>query len=326
MLKKMQLVGDPHLKRDNLAESMPLLSRIRLLAPDRSTLIMGDLYNDHGVIPASVQRVVKDFFDSMYLFDVSCLEGNHDVANDQVNSSLYAHSDQVTIINKCHQDGDHFAYLPFYRNPDDFITAVKSLKLPQLGILNVFCHQEFNGAQFETGFYAPHGVDPNQFDPRIKFISGHIHNGQEFGNVWYIGAPRWLTKGDANQLRGLWLVDFDEQTGEIVTREFVSSGDICPAYHSIVLTDSDINNNKLPKYKDTDKVYVEYLGSDPAIVKSIQQMYRNLSLKHKKPQAVSQTVVGESKGIRASISDYVQSLNINGDKRAILETIFRRLE
>lgn len=332
---KVLLVGDLHIKRSNLKETVPLLDRVLQLSEDHDLIIhLGDLYNDHGVITADVQKVVTDFFDDLSAlsdkkgFDVINIEGNHDQDGDGTHTSLYVHAvsgNRVSCITGPRVESistEELGFLPYIRNPEAFEKAVQSMLERTSNLKIIFCHQEFNGAVYENGMYAPHGSDSSKF-PNLLFISGHIHKGQEYGNVWYPGAPRWLTKSDANQARGLWSIEI--QNGEVISKEFISSADICPAYHSHVVCDSDIENGRLPKYKDEDKVYIEYLGNDPKMLKKISATYNHLSLKHTKVQGKVENTVSESKGVVKSIEDYVNSYNTKIPKDKLLNEIFQRM-
>jgi len=63
------------------------------------------------------------------------------------------------------EDGVHA--LSFHKDEDQFLSKLKSGKI-------LFCHQTFDGAKFENGFYAPDGFDFSGIKYE-KIISGHIH-------------------------------------------------------------------------------------------------------------------------------------------------------
>jgi len=332
---KILLVGDLHIKKSNLDESRAVLDWIiENAGHHQMTVLLGDIYNDHGIISADVQAVVTDFFSKL---EKVCpktinIEGNHDQAGDEKNSSLYVHSighrdlyeDRLVHIfeptqfsaPKCAKLG----FVPFRRSNDRFIKECNELN--ESGCNIIFCHQEFNGAVYENGFYAPHGVDP-QFNPKVKFISGHIHQQQNFSNVWYTGAPRWLTKSDANSLRGIWSIEID-QTG-IIGKTFISSSSVSPEYHLITIDDSSVDN--LSDFPQKDKIYAEYIGNNPDSIKKIQKKYKNNSivLKNTRIRDASQEKVSETKGIINSIKDYIESSNFNMDKEVLANEILRRL-
>lgn len=333
---KILIVGDLHVKRSNLEETKPLLTRIVNMAPGHDVVIhLGDLYNDHGVVTADVQTVITDFFSQLSELSnqrgcgviIKNLEGNHDQDGDGKHTSLYVHDKfpNKTGIQHIMKPTSFvtlpFAMIPYIRDPKKFEDAVYKLLNTDPELKLVFCHQEFNGAIYENGLYAPHGVDSSLF-PNIQFISGHIHKGQEFGNVWYPGAPRWLTKSDANDQRGIWSIELGP---EGMNRAFHSSEDICPAFFNIILTEEQIKSGNLPKAKKGDKVYVEYIGDNPDSIKQIQFTYENLSLKNKKVWPIKAAHVSESKGIISSVRDYVMSLDTSFPKEELLSEVMRRI-
>lgn len=90
----------------------------------------------------------------------------------------------------------------------------------------VLCHQEFDGGQYDNGFYIKDGI-PTAILEGCQVISGHIHKPSEFANVWYPGAPRWQTLTDANVDRAIWLVEHAED-GSIVGRTQFNTHGIVP--------------------------------------------------------------------------------------------------
>jgi DNA repair exonuclease SbcCD nuclease subunit len=332
---KVLLVGDLHIKKSNLDESKDLLDWIAQVAGQHGmTILLGDIYNDHGVVTADVQAVVTDFFTKLEMVcpKVINIEGNHDQAGDEKNSSLYVHSighrdlyqdrlvhifePNVYDIPNCAKLG----LIPFRRSNDKF--TKESNELHECGCNIILCHQEFNGAVYENGFYAPHGVDP-QFNPKIQFVSGHIHQQQQFSNVWYPGAPRWLTKSDANSPRGLWSIEIDD-TG-ITSRTFISSNHVSPEYHLVTLDDNSLES--MIDYPKKDKIYIEYIGNNQDSIKKIQKKYKNnnLVLKNTRIKNTAQEKVSETKGITNSIKDYIESSDFNISKDLITDEIFRRI-
>ena len=324
---KVLLIGDLHIKRNNLADSLSLFERIIQLSEQVDSIIhLGDLYNDHGVMTADVQKIIVDFFSRIpkhkILFNI---EGNHDMDGDGINSSLYVHSDQLNINNIReirYSDQLKSILMPYIRDPREFEEklAIKLKEYPTTK--TVFCHEEFNGAIYENGMYAPNGADSSKF-PNIQFISGHIHAEQEFSNVWYAGSPRWLTKSDANQSRGLWILDMED--GVYVDSSFISSEDILPKYHSITINDKDLETISLPDLPAKDKIYITYTGSDPKVIKKIRNKYENLSLKILSPDIFSPQTVSEAKGIVESIQDYVNQIDLPINKTTLLNEIMKRI-
>lgn len=320
---KVLIIGDLHIKRSNLESSQALFGRVQKLMQDHDiTVHLGDLYHDHGIVHARTQKVVTDFF-HLVNSKFYNIQGNHDITPDHENSSLYVHDvgndNIVQVMEPLYDSGNKLLFIPYLGNPKQFVNILESY--PDAKI--VFCHDDFNGAQFDNGFYAPSGIEPEMASracPNATFIVGHIHKQQEFGRIWYPGTPRWLTKSDANQDKGLWSITIDD--GVIRSRDFISSSDICP---SIIEIDYD-GTQQLPDIKGEDKIFVNYSGDDKDIHKKLSQKYQNLTLRvMQKALNVEKLEVSEIKGVTESIKNYIKGYNSNTDKAALMEEIFNRI-
>jgi hypothetical protein len=118
----------------------------------------------------------------------------------QTPHALLAYEDLIMIVDRP-VVFDYSLYLPYYADPNLFHGAVEQAA----GFEKIYCHQEFNGAMYDNGFFAPHGADPSLMD--VPTISGHIHTPQKLGQVWYPGAPRWRTASDANIERSITYIN-----------------------------------------------------------------------------------------------------------------------
>jgi DNA repair exonuclease SbcCD nuclease subunit len=137
-------------------------------------------------------------------------------------------------------------FLPYYSNPEEFVDAAN--KLASYGIQTLFCHQTFQGSQFENGFYAPEGIDQNLVQvPYI--VSGHIHKNQRLGKVLYPGTPKWDTLSDANETKGIWVLS------ETLALMVDSSTVIDPIISMTVTPETDLGPIKLGP-----KTYLELEG------------------------------------------------------------------
>lgn len=243
---KVLSVGDPHTRVQDIPECEKLLDRVEAVADeagiDHNTgfiVLMGDLFHNHSIMHVEVmhfwrrrlERLVKKCW-------VYILLGNHDGPQDAqqgVHALAALEMKGVTIVDKPTQmclgpqpqkDGSWKKFpilygVPFMRSNDDFIQAMKVIG--EMNDTPPYCHQEFNGCRYDLlnhdgkAYYSKTGVDPEAI-PQKLVISGHIHTGQEFGKVWYVGAPRWMTASDVNQDRFVWVIEHDDLTGQITKR------------------------------------------------------------------------------------------------------------
>ena len=206
------LIGDLHVTNDNIEESKSLFDLFYDTAlkykPD-FIVEEGDLLDGFGYPSVIAQNlIVEEFQHLAKICPVISLVGNHSFSP----SAPTKHSllplkflDNVKVIDS---PQSHFGmdFMPFRRSKEQFIKEVNSLPNNIL-----FCHQEFDGCEYENGWFSKDGVKPEEIK-HIKVISGHIHKSGNIGQVWYTGSPRWLTKSDANQEKFIYLWDSEEDT------------------------------------------------------------------------------------------------------------------
>ncbi len=206
------LVGDVHAVPEELVDCSRLIDGIRRLLHKQdvdSVVFLGDQYNTHSVMRVEVMAFWKDTFAALAKSKpVVALVGNHDRAANGFSHAMLAHEDSgVWVVDKPSRLLDDVLFVPWMKNADEFVAVCN--QYPKTKYL--VCHQTFDGAKYENGFYAPDGVSPDAIPQEVVF-SGHIHTPQSFGKVRYIGAPRWRTLSDANIDRFVTLVDYDTGT------------------------------------------------------------------------------------------------------------------
>jgi len=264
-LIKILRIGDPHCKVNNIEEMRALVLFTVDVIKDRKVdrlEILGDLFHTFDVLRLPV---IEFWTWALDLFDQTCetivLTGNHDISNsgsDNHSSSLTVFSlmgkENLKIISAPVSIGP-FAYVPYIHDQEKFIA--ESNELYNLGARTLVCHADWDGGQYDNGYYSPNGIDQN----RLKFdliIGGHIHKRQRFGKVILPGTPRWDTASDANEDKGLWLVHHDKNTGSIMAEEFISTASVCKPIVSVVYKEGDTNP---PTWPDNARVSLELVGS-----------------------------------------------------------------
>ena len=290
-------VGDPHCKKTNLDESVRLIKWIHSIAKSLGipVLFAGDQYDDYGI--AKVECV--DFWEWAYtLIDYSIsLVGNHDQNSDGSLNFMSIHSDQTKVIDKITKIGTS-TLMPFYRKNEKFEEDLKTVTDSRF----LFCHQEFNGCQYETGFYAPHGADIKLIPANLeKVIVGHIHREQSFDRVWFPGTPRHLTRSDIGHQKGIYIVDL---TGPKLSYEFLPTPkEVSEPFVKFEITDE----SQLKDIPDSSRVYVDVKGDDDFIKKMIKKMPSNVKLRTFTTEAQSETKIKESEGIPTAFMNYALS-------------------
>jgi DNA repair exonuclease SbcCD nuclease subunit len=210
---KFLFVGDPHVRKDDLEDCQNLVDYVYETAMGQEVdaiVWLGDLHHNFGIVNIGVTdfwlRTFKRFgLPHLHIHNYAIV-GNHDIETNgdrMVHALLpYKELENVTVVdNPTTIFGEpDILFLPYMRNEEFVQTCNES------NAKIVICHQEFDGCQYENGFYSKHGVNPNSI-PQELVISGHIHMPQTFGKVMYLGSPRWITASDANQDRFIYVWD-----------------------------------------------------------------------------------------------------------------------
>ena len=250
------IVGDIHVVPNELDDCNALLEHIISVARSQNCFelwLSGDQHHTHSVVQLEVMNWWKYAFKRLRSEGIKtvALVGNHDQHSpgSLMHSMMaYEGTQGLCIVDKpTVRNG--VLMLPYYHTEAEFVTACVDYYKGVDGYGNrytatetVFCHQTFDGSMYENGFLASDGFRANLI-PQKQIISGHIHTGQEFDKVWYVGSPRWRSLSDANVERAVWLVEFDAR-GVILNRQAYSTGDVCRQIKHVV--DTEKNPVELP--------------------------------------------------------------------------------
>lgn len=325
-------VGDPHAQESNAEDTDNLFSFVKKIAIQHKVEqihLFGDLYHDHGISKALVQEQLHRNLESLSrVAPVYLNNGNHDATSDMAHSCITVHSsiEQVHVILQPTSVSDFLGILPYTKHAKDFLAQVDRLKEQNPKLKIVFCHQDWQGAEYENGFFAPGGIDPKEIENRgLKAYSGHIHKSSLMGSVRLIGAPRWLTKSDAGQDRGVWLLEFSAE-GAVLKETFFSAKNHCSVVRSVELSTGFAT---IPEFKANDKVWITGTDLTDEEVSRLKQLYKNPVIRHQKtrtelaPKAVSETL-GVTNSLKALAASYF-SQNPQIDRNLITEELKNRL-
>lgn len=308
---KILTVGDMHVKKDNIAESDRLiawLEEIVIVQEIDKVVFLGDQYNDMGVVSAEVLSFWDQAFDTLAKHcKIYALVGNHDVAGDGVTSPMYVHRN-VTCIG---QEPLHIGDSPsgsiwgvgFIRKEADFLAALD--KIPhnprcEKKAAVLMCHQEFQGSQYENGFYAPHGFAIEPVAAKADLIlCGHIHKRQAVGPVLFTGTPRQLTRSDAGETKGVDV--FNGATGAWTFIPTPQS--VCESFQVIkVFNESDLEA-AIDK-KSWSRVFVELHGAPEFIKKATKALPEHFSVRAVVSNTLAQAAIKESDGLPKAFENF----------------------
>lgn len=209
-MTKILLIGDPHIRHTHLKEGEDLLGWIEeVLEETKPDLVinLGDTFDDHAVIRAEVLCAVSRHIDrvSAMKIPMTMLLGNHDMwkpSSSQYHAlevlkgkPLLTVADSILV-----QDG--LTYVPYLPDPKDW---------PEVKTRIAITHNTFIGADY--GFkLSSDGIALDSISCDLV-ASGHIHkpqciqSGLEHSRLLYPGSPMCLSAGEADQIKGLTILD-----------------------------------------------------------------------------------------------------------------------
>jgi DNA repair exonuclease SbcCD nuclease subunit len=311
------MIGDPHMTPNSLEEGERLFEFAVAKCIEfniKKIIIMGDLFDTHALIQSSVLNFYFKLFNKHHDFEFLCLVGNHDHAlrNRKEHALVTFKSlSNVTIVDDIMHFED-FDAMPYTGN-EEFVELAKQKKSNIL-----LCHHEFNGAQFENGFYSPNGIKSEDISYN-QVVSGHIHKIQEFGQIKYVGAPRWIHASDANQERGIWLWDGKKDY------KFFSTEDIVGKIIEIKVNE----NEQLPNFSVNLKRVILKVSGTPKFIQEITEKYLGQAEIVPNITENEESVVSEALGVNQALKKYIlndykmQYSALNNED--LLKTIINRL-
>lgn len=319
------LVGDMHVKRDNIEESKKLIGWIADLSKkyNARVIFLGDQYNDFGLVRVEVLEFWKNAYKQIP--NSISLVGNHDLNPAGVTSSMLAHENDTLVIgNRLTLIDENLKMYAVGFIRDNVLFSDIALAAKSLGAKILLCHAEFNGAQYENGFYAPHGVELDKVPNDIVYISGHIHKKQDITNklgqvvVRYIGTPRMLTRSDIGEVKGVTLLKSDGYTEFIPTPE-----NVCEPFKEFIIEEGQ----PIPKIDSSSKVFIEVKGSQDFIKKVAQTLPENTKVRTVLKNDETKIIIKESEGLNVSFGKFFNQYAVNNKldeltSKRILEDIY----
>lgn len=290
---KILRVGDPHIMVSNLKDGQKLIDFVLETAKkEKANVIefLGDLFHTHAILRVEVVDFWNKAFRDIEHSGIECrvLVGNHDQPGsrekEQIMNALNIfdktppeHNSSLgrrIIINKPMVIGG-IGYIPYMSDREGFLQITHELYEKGATKLLV-AHQTFTGATYENGFYAEDGIDP-EIVAQEAIISGHIHKQQQIGKCWYQGTPKWDTMSDANEDKGIWIYEHNEN-GSVKSKKFFSTAKVVTPIYKHVVNEGDDE----PKLIDGARNYIEFVGKSAWITK-MKKKYKNKAQIKAKP-------------------------------------------
>ena len=294
-------IGDPHCTLSTIDDCQKMVDFVfDICQKTKSTaLFAGDLYDHHAIINSEVQYFWWSTFDKFQKgnIPVIVLNGNHDKPGTLGSpaTALVAHVSQGRmVLNEPYVEGK-LLFCP-YTTPEQLVEW--SNQHPECN--TIFTHASFDGAQFQDGFYDPHGVNPDLIKQN-QIISGHVHKSQSFGKVWFPGSPRWLTLNDANQDKSIYLLEFNDE-GILINKTPYDTGTVCKKiYHFIDTPDNPVSFTPIPNVD----YRVDIRGPESWLKERLPLFEGIAKVRRIRTGSKMNVVVKESEGVNVAFNKWV---------------------
>lgn len=319
---KILRVGDPHITVRNLAESKKLVDFICQTAQSSKVdyiELMGDLFHTHAVMRMEVVDFWAKTFEKFERLHVPvyALVGNHDQLGSkekeqEMNSLNTFQKDSVCNIISSPFIVGKIAYIPYMSNQNDFVKAAKEL-YDQGATKCLVAHQNFTIPLYGDM------IDRSLILQEV-IVAGHIHEKRTMNGVIQVGTPKWDTMSDANEEKGIWIFDHNED-GSIKDSQFISTGKIVTPIVKIVVNEGDPE----PELNPNARNYLELHGKTAWISKMKKKYKAKASIKAKPiDRKVSKLDVDKKVTLVEYLQNYFQPIDgvtkqeINGYLRETL--------
>jgi DNA repair exonuclease SbcCD nuclease subunit len=301
-VKKFLVVGDVHAVLEELKECESLTDYLCTLAKEQSVtdiLFLGDIHHTHSVLRVEVMHFWNRALSKLAaICNVHVIVGNHDIATGTgALHSLLAYDgiQGINIISRPTTLVPGVWAFPYTESKEEFRKWIDTNE-PNV----LFCHQTFDGATYENGFYAKDAC--SSAGPKL-IISGHIHTPMRFDNVWYMGAPRWRSVSDANLDRHVWTIVFDD-CGNVVNKQAFPTDNVCQRL--VQLEETEPNTLHDLQLNPNWKYIVDIKGS-AQFVNERKTFWAGKARIRTFVQSDKTTAIKESEGIPNSLKKHIES-------------------
>ena len=226
--KRAIIISDTHLgARSNSVEWLEIMKdwfysdfipKVKEIYQPGDILIhCGDVFDNRQSVNLLVLHEGIRLFEelsSIFESGVYVIAGNHDVMRKTTNevSSLdclkyipRVHIIKEPMIAKIGSTSSLF--MPWRTNEEEETKCIKDNEVQNLHYL--FCHTNIRNLRFDNSRNVEEGLNIDDLISFRRVYSGHIHWGQHRGNVTMVGNPYQMTRSDAGNKKGWYVLDFE---------------------------------------------------------------------------------------------------------------------
>lgn len=247
------IVGDPHVKPNNLDTFHKLTSKVEELG--NHTVWLGDLLDTKEVIRGRCLNTCLEYFMNSKL-QHTVLVGNHDWFNLECKEhslEFLKMLDNVAVVDSLIQNVAGFAFIPYIHDKETLKKTLKEASDSKI----LFAHLEVSNFDFGNGYICDEGLDLKDLSKFKKVISGHFHKFQQQGNLTYLGTPFSHSFGESNQTKYIATIN-EEGVLDLIETGF-------PKHVTIEFNCDNLNDTK-------DHVLIPEIFDDPK--KPLKDYYR----------------------------------------------------
>ena len=189
--------------------------------------ILGDLFDNRQSINIDTMNIASGIIRQIAeLAPVYIMAGNHDMSrrSDSSLNSLVIVKGIPNVVVIDSYSSVHWKTSSGSSRRVGFIpyTGIYSKETEAVSKSNedyIFLHTEVLGAIFDSGKPIKDGAVTTA-SPAKRIFSGHIHKRQELGKFTYIGSPYHLRRSDVGDLKGIYILNIDDDTIEFVPNRY----------------------------------------------------------------------------------------------------------
>jgi len=155
------------------------------------------------------EKLSKIFEDGIYV-----IAGNHDVmrktSNDVSSLDCLKYIPKVNILKEpiiAKMADNNVLFMPWRTNDEEERKCIADFSEVKLDYL--FCHTNIRSLKFDSYRDVDEGLSVTELSSFKRVFAGHIHWGQQKGNVTMVGNPYQMTRSDAGNPKGAYLLDFE---------------------------------------------------------------------------------------------------------------------
>lgn len=155
------------------------------------------------------EELSKIFIDGIYV-----IAGNHDVmrktSNDISSLDVLKYIPNVHILKEpvlVNIGSTKSLFMPWRTDTEEERKCLSDFKIKDLHYL--FCHTNISHLKFDNSREVEEGISMKELSKFRKVYSGHIHWGQRKKNITMVGNPYQMTRSDAGNEKGWYILDFE---------------------------------------------------------------------------------------------------------------------